>query len=245
MRRALGFLLAAMPALACVAADLPEGRWDGLIRIPGRTLAVTIDLSPGPAGGAWIGSITVAGLALQGAPLANIVTTPGEVAFDVAQALDTPAQGPARFKARVEGEGQLRGELSQGGNVAPFAAVRVGASQVALPPRSTPVARALEGAWVGSFELGGYPREVTLTLANRTGSEAGATATLVVVGKRTTELAVDLVAEEGSFLRVESRASQVVFEGLVVDGAREIRGTFAFGPLELPLVLRRPARSAS
>jgi hypothetical protein len=244
MRRAGVALIAALPAMAGLAAEAPEGRYDGLVRIPGRTLAVTIDLAPARAGGAWIGSITVPGLALQGAPLATIAVAPGGVAFDVAQALDTPAHGPARFEARIESDGSLRGEMRQGGNVAPFAAVRVGPAQVALPPLSTPVARALEGTWTGSFELGGYPREVTLTLANRAAPDAGATAALVVVGKRTTDIPVDRVAEEGRFLRVESRASQVVVEGIVVDGAGEIRGTFALGSLELPLVLRRAARGA-
>jgi len=245
MRRALVALFAVMPSLACFAADAPEGRWDGLVRIPGRTLAVTIDLAPGTGDGAWIGSITVPGLALQGAPLANIVATSTDIAFDVARALDTPAHGPARFKARIVGDGDLRGEMSEGGNVAPFAATRVGPAQVALPPRSTPVARALEGAWTGSFELGGYPREVTLTLVNGAGSDAGASATLVVVGKRTTDLPVDFVAEEGRFLRIESQASQVVFEGVVARDTQEIRGTLALGSLELPLVLRRSARRAS
>jgi hypothetical protein len=245
MRRALVALLAVAPALVCSAADAPEGRWDGRILIPGRTLAVTIDLAPGPAGGAWIGSMTAPGLAMQGAPLANIGVTPTEVAFDVAGTLDTPTYGPARFRARIGDDGGLRGEMTQGGNAAPFALERVGVAQVALPPRSTPIARALEGAWTGSFELGGYPRQVTLTLANRGDRDAGASATLVVVGKQTTDLPIDFVAEEGRFLRVASRASQVVFEGIVGDGVDEIRGTFVLGAIELPLVLRRPVRSAS
>lgn len=245
MRRALVVLLAAAPALVCSAADAQEGRWDGRVLIPGRTLAITIDLAPGPAGASWRGSMTAPGLAMQGAPLANIVATPKEVAFDVAGALDTPTHGPAHFQARVGDDGGLRGEMTQGGNAAPFALERVGAAQVALPPRSTPIARTLEGAWTGSFELGGYPRQVTLTLANRADGDVGASATLVVVGKRTTDLPIDLVAEEGRFLRVESRASQAAFEGAVGDGVDEIRGTFTLGPLELPLVLRRAARSAS
>lgn len=243
MKRAMVALLAAAPALVCSAADAPEGRWDGWVRIPGRALAVTIDLAPGPGGQAWIGSMTAPGLAMQGVPLAGIVVTPAEVAFDVAGLLDTPAYGPARFRARLGDDGGLGGELTQGGNTAPFALTRVGAAQVAIPPRSTRISRSLEGAWTATFELGGYPRQVTLTLANAADRDAGASASLVVVGKRTTDLAIDLVAEEGRFLRVESRASQVAFEGAIGDPAVEIRGTFVLGPLELPLVLRRAARS--
>jgi len=238
-------LLAAAPALVCSAADVPEGRWDGWVRIPGRALAVTIDLAPGPGGRAWTGSMTAPGLAMQGAPLADIVATPAEVTFDVAGVLDTPTYGPARFRARIGDDGSLVGEFAQGGNAAPFTLVRIGAAAVAVAPRSTPISPSLEGAWTGTFDLGGYPRQVTLTLANRADRDAGASATLVVVGKRTTDLAIDLVSEEGRFLRVESRANQVVFEGAIGDRVDEIRGTFVLGPLELPLVLRRAARSAS
>jgi hypothetical protein len=54
-------------------------------------------------------------------------------------------------------------------------------AQVEAPQRSTPVAADLAHAW-REFELAGYPRHVTLTLANGNGYGAGATATLVVVG---------------------------------------------------------------
>jgi hypothetical protein len=91
--------------------------------------------------------------------------------------------------------------------------------------------------------LGGAPRDVAITVANHAG--APATATFVVVGKRTTDLPVDLVVEEGEFLRIESSANRVTFEGRYVDARDEIDGSIEVGPLEIPVVLRRKPRSAS
>ena len=74
---------------------------------------------------------------------------------------------------------------------------------------------------------------------------AAATATFKFVGKQVTDLAVDLVVEEGEFLRVESSANRVAFEGRFVKDRDEIGGSVALGAFELPLVLRRVQGSAS
>ena len=87
--------------------------------------------------------------------------------------------------------------------------------------KSTPVARELEAQWSGEFELGGYPRHVTVTLENR--ADGGASAKLVIVGKRTNDLPVDLVVQQGPLLRIESQASQVTFEGRCCRRRRDSR----------------------
>ena len=74
---------------------------------------------------------------------------------------------------------------------------------------------------------------------------AAATATFKVVGKQVTDLAVDLVVEEGEFLRVESSANRVTFEGRFARDRDEIAGSIDLGSFELPVVLRRRPRSAS
>ncbi len=137
----------------------------------------------------------------------------------------------------------MAGEMTQAGNAAKFSLERIGAAQVELPPRSTPVRRDIEDQWSGDFELGGYPRHVTITLENH--ADAGATAKFVVVGKKTTSLPVDLVVQEGNFLRLESQENRVTFEGRFVSERGEISGTIALGSLELPLVLRRGAGRTS
>jgi hypothetical protein len=241
MRRAVIALLLCAPALA-VAAGEPAGRWEGAIRIPGRELPLVVDLAPGAAG-AWTGSLVMPGFGLAGAPLSNIVVGAGAVAFDLGSALRSPTYGPASFSARVTGDDRMTGELRQAGNVAPFTLTRVGRAEVVAPTRSTAVTPDLEAAWTGQFMLGDYPRNVTITVENHAGGPA--TATFVVVGKQTTDLPVDLVVEEGDFLRIESPASRVTFEGRIGKGRDEIAGSIDVGSMELPVVLRRKPRSAS
>ena len=134
----------------------------------------------------------------------------------------------------------MTGEMRQGGNAAPLALVKQGPAQVDLPPRSTPVARELEAQWTGEFELGGYLRQVTITLENHAG---GASAKLVIVGKRVNDIPVDLVVQQGPVLRVESQAGGIVFEGRLRNGADEIRGAIEMGSIELPLTLRRATKA--
>jgi hypothetical protein len=235
MRRII-FLLLCAPAFASGAAKTPEGRWEGPVQIPGRELQLVVDLAQDRAG-AWVGSIIIPGLGVKGAPLSNVVVTGTDVAFDAGNSLRSPAYGPVAFKAHLTAGGGMAGEMGQGGNVAKFSLQRIEPAQVESPPRSTAVRRDIEDQWSGDFELGGYPRHVTIILENHT--DAAATAEFVVVGKQTTNLPVDLVTEEGHFLRIESQANHVAFEGRFFTESGEIRGIIELGSLELPLVLRR------
>jgi hypothetical protein len=241
MRRMMSILLLCFPLWASGAAPAPEGRWEGPVQIPGRELQVVVDLAQDRAG-AWTGSIIIPGLGIQGAPLANLVVTDRKLSFDLGSALKSPSYGPAAFTAQLSPE-RMAGQMTQGGHAAPFALQRTGAAHVELAPRSTPVAHDLEDQWAGEFELGGYPRHVTITLENH--PAAVATARFVVVGKQTTDLPVDLVLEDGDSLRIESQAAHVAFEGRFVRESDEIKGSVELGALELPLVLRRAARRTS
>ena len=242
MRRIVIVLALSLPSLALAAATSPEGRWEGSIPIPGRSLPLVIDLAPGKDG-AWTGSFIISGLGIKGAPLSNVVVSDTGVAFDTGNLLASPPDGPARFTARLTAAGAMSGEMKQGGNAAEFTLKRSGPPQVELAPRSTPVSAEVEHQWTGDFELGGYPRHVTITFENH--ADAGATARFVVVGKQTTDLPVDLVIAEGNLLRIESQANQVAFEGRFSKERGEIKGVIELGPLELPLVLHRPAGRTS
>jgi hypothetical protein len=242
MRRVAIAVLACLPALSIGASPSAVGRWEGSAHIPGKELQLVVDLAPDRSG-AWSGSIIVPGLGIKGAPLSNIVVTDTAVTFDVPGALGGEPYGPARFKADLIADARMKGEMAQAGNRAEFFLAKVGPPQVESPLRSTRVGRELEARWSGEFELGGYPRQITITLENH--ADRGASATFVVVGKRTTELPVDLVLQDGAILRVESQANQVVFEGRIDNDRGEIRGTIELGSTELPLVLRRVAGSAS
>jgi hypothetical protein len=242
MRRTILTLLFCLPPLASGAVKPPEGRWEGSVQIPGRELQLVVDLAQDSIG-AWKGSIIIPGLGIKGEPLTNLVLTGTGLAFDVGGSLGSATHGPAGFKGSLASADVMAGAMSPGGTVAKFTLKRVAAAQVESSPRSTRVARDIEDQWTGDFELGGYPRHVTITLENH--SDAAATARFVVVGKQTTDLPVDLVVEDGNFLRIESKANHVAFEGRIVRESGEIRGIVEMGPFELPLVLRRVSARAS
>jgi hypothetical protein len=242
MRRTILALLVCLPALGCVAAEPPEGRWEGPIPIPGKDLQMVVDLAQDSAG-AWIGSITIPGLGIKGEALQKVATAGSDLTFEVGGSMGSAIHGPAGFKAHLTSADAMVGELKQGGNVAKFALARVASAQVEIPQRSTRIARDVEDQWTGDIELGGYPRHITITLTNH--ADAAATAKFVIVGKQTTDLPVDLVVEEGNFVRIASQAGHVAFEGRFVKDKGEIKGVIEMGPIELPLVLRRVSTRSS
>jgi hypothetical protein len=212
-----------------------EGRWQGSAAIGDREVAVAVDLAPAVGSGGWAGSIVLSGLHVQGAALSGIVVAPPRVAFTLASPRGERGLG-AVFEARLGTDGRMVGTLAHAGRTSPVTLVRTGEAQVAVPLASTRVAAAAEGEWRGGYELFGYPRKVTLRLAN---AAAAASATFVIEGKRRNELPVDLVRQEGETVFVVSSATGIRFEGRLSADGRELKGAVLQGPLELPVVLRR------
>jgi hypothetical protein len=236
MRRTLLFTAAALWASQGFAAATADGRWQGAADIPGQPLHMVVDLARN-ASGAWSGSVIVPALGLDGIPLDHIVATRDGIAFDLGEALRVAAYGPARITLKISKPDAASGTFEQGGHVANVSLHRVGAAQVEEPPRSTAIGPDLVAHWTGSFELGGYPRQVTIELAR--GGDGRARAKFTVVGKKVTDIPVDRVMQRGDFVRIESDATQVSYEGRVVPQAGEIRGTIAIGAAEFALVLAR------
>jgi hypothetical protein len=234
--RLIGAILLFASTLISQAAETVPGRWEGLIKIPERELKVIIDLAQ-DAEGSWVGSIIVPGLGIKGAPLSDISIKDSDIAFTIKSALGGPQVGQPKFKGRLNEKARLAGEFAQAGNTAPFELEKTGPPQVELPPVSTAIAKEFEGEWKGQYELFGYPRNVTLKLANR--AVGGASADFVIVGKKTNNVPVDLIIQEGDLLRIESREFGINYEGRFARDAGEIKGTFEQGAVELPLVLRR------
>ncbi|HYQ99622.1 MAG TPA: hypothetical protein VET86_06225 [Casimicrobiaceae bacterium] len=240
MRLAIVTLVGLVPVLAYGAAPVPEGRWEGVVRIPGRTQRLVVDLQP--AHGSWSGSIILPGLGVKGDALTGITINGSDVTFVAGHALGSPTQKPPSFDAHLDSADAMTGRMHQGGNDAPFTLARTGPAQVEALVRSAPVGRALLGEWSGEFELGGYPRRVTITIANRADA---ATAEFLIVGKQRNVLPVELVVQDGAFVRIESPATRINFEGRLAESGDELRGVVELGPTELPLALRRAPGSAS
>jgi hypothetical protein len=199
-----------------------------------------VDLAKDPSG-AWTGSMIIPGFDVKGAPLGNITVTGKDLSFDAGDAFGA-APNNASFKAHVEEATAMTGQFTQGGHEAAFRLKRTGPAQVDLARRSTAVTSGTEGRWVGEYEMGGYPRHVTIDIANRAGGAPSVE--FVVVGKATTRVPIDFVAEEEGMLRLESNAYRIIFEGRVQAAEGRIVGTLDSGPFEVPFTLRREGKAS-
>lgn len=225
--------IATSPAWA--APDF-EGRWEGEASVPGAPLAIVIDLAK-TAAQAWAGSVTLPGRGVKGAALREIGVDDLGLRFGLDAAIAGSAEMPTTMVLRAQPDGSLAGEFRQGGHVAAALLRRSGPAQVDLAPRSSTLNSALLGTWLGRYELGGYARDVTLTLDNQAdGRGAGE---MTIVGKRTTRLPIDLVLQGSQFLRLESGAAGVRVEGRWFADDGRIDALFVQGPFEAPLLLRR------
>lgn len=238
-RQALPAALLTMLAGPLLAADL-AGRWEGELRIPGAAQPIVIDLATSSAGG-WAGSVTLPGRGVKGAPLAALQVGADSVGASLEAAFGgagSPANGtPTRVDLRLLAEGSLAGDFQQGGHRAPATLRRSGPAQVDPPRRATAIDPSLAGTWIGRYELGGSPRDVTLTLVQGPGSAASGT--LKIVGRRTTELVLDRVMQTPHFIELDASAAGIRIEGHWQAGAGRIDGSFSQGPFEAPLSLQR------
>jgi hypothetical protein len=217
-------------SLICRGEENVAGRWEGSAQIPESEIKFVVDLAQDP-NGVWVGSIIVPGFGLKGFPLADIAVKDSEATF----AIKNERGFQASFKGHLNTDGTLAGDFVQAGNTAKFQLTKMGPPRVELPPRSTAVTKELEGEWKGEYALFGYTRHVTLKLSNS--KPDAATAEIVIVGKKTTNLPIDLVRQEGDMVTIDAHAMGMSYEGRLSKG--EIKGALNQGELEVPLNFRR------
>jgi len=220
-------ILIVAAALPSRAEDAISGRWEGTARVPGDELTVVVDLAQ--QNGAWVGSIIIPGLDVKGTPLTDIKVQSPDVNFAV--------KGPLGIRMNLrllEADKKLAGNFEQAGNRALATLQKTGPPQVEYAPRSTPVAKELEGEWKGDYEMLGYTRHVSIKFANH---PDGATADFVIVGRKHNVLPVDLVTQEGDLVTVDSHEMGFSFEGRLRD--EKLTGAIQQGAIETPLNLVR------
>jgi hypothetical protein len=207
------------------------GRWEGVVQIPDRELTLIVDLAPSDSG-KWNGSVIIPGFDIKGKQLKDLAVRGSNVTFGI-----TTGRGlQATLKAKITGD-SLTGDFVEAGLTARFALKKIGPAQVEALPRSSVVSQEIEGEWKGQYQVFGSPRNVTIKLTNH-GSD-GATVDFVVVGRKTTNVPVDLVKQEEKYLTIDSHETGISYEGRFNPQTGEIKGSFIQGPFELPLVLQR------
>lgn len=227
--RAQLFIGALAWALAGPGAAI-EGRWEGQATLAGQPQPVVVDIAgPGPQA-----LVTLPGRSVQRLRLASF--TRGDDGRWQGQAAATPGAAAAdALRLTLEQQGaQLRGSLTLGGHAAPLHLQRSGEAMAAPAPPAALPAAAL-GAWHGRYDIGFGPRELTLRL-----SAAGSA--LSIVGRRTTELALDEAGSRGALLMLRADAADLRIDAPWADAASGVlRATLRQGPFEAAVELRREA----
>jgi hypothetical protein len=222
----------------CAAGSIAAGRWEGIVDIPGAPMPLAVDLAP-DAHGQWHGSIVMPGRGVAGAELGSLSVGDRDVAFTFGAALPFPVDPAPRMTLTAQGSDTLAGRMELSGNSAAVTLHRTEPPQVSAPVATHVISAALEGTWHGRYELGGYARDVTVTLANNASGPAGGQ--LVVVGKRTTKLDVDQIVQGRQFVSMHASAADFGIEGRFDAEAGTITGSMSQGPYEAPIVLHRDA----
>ena len=212
------------------ARALAEGRWEGHAELPGLSVPVVLDLQR--AGVDWTGAITLPGRGRGAVPLRGLQVANGLLTADVSLGAGAPPELAARIELRHAPDG-LGGRWLQAGHAASVQLRRSGAAQVATAPPTAPWPAALDGTWRGRYDIGFGPREVTLRLRQQT-------ATMTVVGRRTTEVSFEGVRVLGAFLRLHADAFDMQLEAPASGAAQgQLNAGFRQGPFETTLVLTR------
>jgi hypothetical protein len=228
VRKALAAALALLAPLALAAAD---GRWEGLIAVPGAPQRLVLDIAT-DAAQRWSGSVILPGRGVAGAPLRDLSVDASLVRFSLAAALPFSAAAPPVVVLRPEGADRMTGTIEFAGLTSAVEVTRRGPPQLDRPPPNRPVGRDLAGRWSGSYEIFGQPRQVTLTLDD-------AQAEMVIVGSRTTHVPFRRVQRGEHVLLLSDNDFGITFEGRWPTASGQIEGLFGQGPVELPLNLRR------
>jgi hypothetical protein len=229
----LAALIVSSSVLLAQPAAGPSGHWEGAIQVPGQEFKIEIDLAS--SGEKWEGTIAIPAQSLKGFPLSAITIKGDSVGFTL-----NGVPGSPQFSGTLSMDAKsLSGEFSQGGATMPFAVTRTGEAKFEPPPKSTPIAKELEGSWEGSLDVGGKILRLALKLSNR--PDGGAAGTLVSVDQGGAEVPVGAVVQTGSHLKLVVSSIAGTYEGDLKDG--QLTGTWTQGPGTLPLVFKRPMPS--
>ncbi len=225
-------LPAAFPATAFArqTPGTPTGHWVGTIEGPG--IEVEVDLGTKGAD-VWFGTFSVPAQGTRGLPLSDLSVKDNAVSFAIKGGPGNPS-----YSGTLSADGKMiNGTWSQGGGSVPLNLAWKGEPKFEVPKKSTPITKDLEGTWEGALDVKGTVLRLVLKLAN--GPE-GATGTMVSLDQNGVEFPVATITQEGPKLTLLITMISGTFAGELKDA--ELAGTWTQGPLNLPLVFKRPAK---
>jgi hypothetical protein len=256
----IAMLLVVPWRLARAAPDAdPSGHWEGSVQVPGKPVAIEVDLARN-ARGELIGTLGNPAQGEKGLPLATVAIAGREVRFAI-----TARSGGGSFRGTLRDDGQaIAGEftLASDGTVLPFQLARTGDARIAPAPRSPAISKRLAGSWTGTLAIdersdetgvgtptappagrGRRPRGVTskqVTLALRLANQpdGSASGTLASDGL---ELPV-AIAETAAQVRIDVPSVSGSFVGAWRAAGTQLVGTWTQRSASLPLTFQRAAK---
>ena len=243
MKHTIGFRTlstsAAAIAIACVVFGTTVGRglafqkpgtaaghWTGTIT--GPELGVEIDLAS-KGTDAWHGTISIPAQNAKGIPLVDVSVKGTAVTFAMR------APGDPRYAGTLSPDGKtITGDFTQSGATMALTLTWKGEPKFEVPEKSTPITKDLEGTWEGPLDVNGKILRLVLKLAN---GASGATGVLISVDQNNAEIPVATVTQQGPRLKFLVTMIGGTYDGELKGG--ELVGTWAQGPLSLPLVFKR------
>lgn len=224
-------LIGPIHAHAQTAAE-PAGRWEGKIEIPSQPMGLTVDLARN-AEGKWIGSMSIPSSTTIDVPLDDVAVAGADVRFTARLPRKTS------FTATLSPEGRaLAGTVENLDGRVPFGLTRTGDASVKVPPPSSPLTKAFEGAWEGTVDVAGKTMRISLTLS--AAPDGTAVAALVSVDRGNQDVPVTTVSIADKELRLEARVVSGGYRGTLGETG-EIAGEWTQGGAKLPLLFKRAA----
>jgi hypothetical protein len=220
-------LPSAGPSSAQSAAD-PSGHWEGIIEMPGTTVAFQVDLATN-GGGGFVGSITIPDARIDGLPLTAIAVEGASVVLG--------ARSDQLLDGTLSPDGRsLSGSYKADSYAIPFSASRTGDARVQPRPKSAAIDEALGGTWHGTVEANGLRLRTILTLKNQ--PDGTSTGSIVSVDEGGMEVPV-AITRTGARVTLDAKATGGSFVGELNAAGTELTGTYSKGAVALPLVYRR------
>jgi uncharacterized protein len=208
------------------------GHWEGTIETPGQKLDIIVDLAGHPDG-TWEGTITIPAQNVKGFALSPMTVEGDTVTFGM-----KGIPGDPLFKGSVSREPRsIAGQFSQGDATMPFSLAWKGEPKIESPPKSTAIAKELEGSWEGTLNVQGTTLRLVLDLANKAGSAVGTFTSLDQGGVR---IPIAQISQTGTSVKLLVSAIGASYEGSITIG--QIDGTWAQSGQTFPLVFKRAGK---
>lgn len=203
------------------------GDWQGTLKTGSGELRLALHISQAKEGG-YQGTMDSIDQNANGIPLSAIALKKSAFSFDVPS-----VSGSYAGKMKADGN-EIDGTWTQGAEF-PLNFTRVTSAAPAKPEPAKP--SDIDGDWSGTLDTGTAQLRLVFHILN---TSTGLTATLDSPNQGATGIPVTTVTRRDTYLKMELKQINGLYEGKINADLTAITGTWSQGTNEFPLVLKRP-----